>query len=794
MFDHDLQSRVISKQFDDATSITYIYEDTTSRLKSMTDAKSQRTNYEYTADDNLEHITYTDTAGQPLDPPTHAVDFTYDPDYNRVTSMTDGTGLTSYSYYQITATPPLGAGQLHTVDGPLANDAITYGYDELGRVVSRSINGVASSVTYDSLGRLDTSDNVLGHFSRIYDGATHVTPRIQTVNYPNGQTANYGYFDNSHDRRLQTLQDLTSTSVNVSKFDYANYDPEGQIIDWTKTLDRSTPIVSSHTYDSADELTEVTNTTAGNPPTSLNYGYDPAGNRTSDNSGSYSINDVNQITNKGYSHDLNGNMTSDGVLGFEWDAANRLTAIVHPGDGGRSEFTYDGLSRRVQIVEKDGNGLVQRTTKFVWDGQTIAEERNGASTVLKRFLPEGVQIPANASPNQKLFYSRDHLGSVRSLTNEDGTLLSSIDYDPYGSISRPPVPANVTTDGPVIAGAVSRKTHGGAGTFDVTLPLSGAPGIEMRNLNGNYILVLTFDRTVVAGTATIASGVGTAGLPTFIGNTATVSLSGVTDRQTITVELDNVVGVTGLTDKVFVTMSVLVGDVNQNGAVTSDDIDLVRANLGAVIDNSTFKYDVNANGAITSSDLALNKSMYGDSLFPDFAFTGHYYHARSGLYLTLYRVYNPAIGRWISRDPIGETHELNLYEYVRNNPLNRVDQFGLWPRTILNYGSCCNNSSRAEWASVVGVGWKMLLPGQCVGLIIDGTDCEGMTCGGGFYYVSGLTIGTCSTPGCDLPPFTNRRWTPSDKDPGALSPSQRGMLYGDTPPGYTYGPRPPARP
>jgi RHS repeat-associated protein len=671
-FNRDLQSRVYQKVFADQTSINYVYENTTSRLKSMTDALSQTTNYQYFADDNLQQINYTNAVHT-----TPTVSFIYDPNYNRVGSMTDGTGTTNYSYYLITATPPLGAGQLHTVDGPLANDLITYGYDELGRVISRSINNVASSVTYDSLGRLNTSDNVLGHFTRAYDGTTHVTPRIQTVNYPNGQMANYTYLDRLHDFRLQTLQDLTSSSINVSKFDYANYDPEGQIKDWTKTLDRSTPIASSHIYDLADQLTEVTNTTTGNPPTSLSYGYDSPGNRTSDNSASYSINDVNEITNKGYAYDLNGNMTSDGVLGFEWDAANRLTAIVHPGDGGRSEFAYDGLSRRVQIVEKDGSGAVQRTSKFVWDGQTIAEERNGLSTVVKRFLPEGVQILANASPNQKLFYSRDHLGSVRSLTNENGALLSSIDYDPYGSISRPPVPANVTTDGPVITGAVSRKTQGGAGTFDVTLPLSGAPGIEMRNLSGNYTLVLTFDRTVVSGTATIASGVGTAGLPTFSGNTATVSLSGVADRQTITVELDNVLGVTGLTAKVFVAMSVLVGDVNQNGAVTADDIDLVKGHLGATVDNSTFKYDVNANGAINSSDLALNKTMYGDSLFPDFAFTGHYYHARSGLYLTTYRDYSPALGRWLSRDPIGERGGLNLYGYVGNDPIRSTDPLGL---------------------------------------------------------------------------------------------------------------------
>jgi YD repeat-containing protein len=128
---------------------------------------------------------------------------------------------------------------------------------------------------------------------------------------------------------------------------------------------------------------------------------------------------------------------------YQWDAANRLTAIVYPSSAGRTEFTYDGLSRRVQLVEKDGGGAVQRTSKFVWDGMTMAEERDSTgATVVKRFLSEGVQIPANTSPNSKLYYSRDHLGSIRSMTNENGAVLSTLDYDAYGSISRAAVPAN----------------------------------------------------------------------------------------------------------------------------------------------------------------------------------------------------------------------------------------------------------------------------------------------------------------------------------------------------------------
>jgi RHS repeat-associated protein len=63
---------------------------------------------------------------------------------------------------------------------------------------------------------------------------------------------------------------------------------------------------------------------------------------------------------------------------------------------------------------------------------------------------------------------------------------------------------------------------------------------------------------------------------------------------------------------------------------------------------------------------------------PEFGFAGMQYHAGSGLYLTLFRVYDPRTGRWLSRDPIEEEGGFNLYGYVGGDPINYIDPLGLW--------------------------------------------------------------------------------------------------------------------
>ena len=94
---------------------------------------------------------------------------------------------------------------------------------------------------------------------------------------------------------------------------------------------------------------------------------------------------------------------------------------------------------------------------------------------------------------------------------------------------------------PVLQSAVSRMTHGTAGTFDVQLPLTGASGIECRANGVGLSIVLSFDQTVVSGTAAITAGTATvSGSPVFATNTMTVNLSSVADAQAVTLTVSNV--------------------------------------------------------------------------------------------------------------------------------------------------------------------------------------------------------------------------------------------------------------
>jgi len=439
----DLNRRVIAKVLADGAQTRYVYERTTSRLKQTIDAKGQTTSYDYYIDDLRKQVSFANAQV-----PTPSVSFTYDPNHPRVTTMSDGAGVTRYLYGSAGAP---GAQRLVSVDEPRSpgvRGSIEYGYDELGRLARRVLDGAATEVEYDASGRRVVERNALGTFTYSYVGASR---RVGKVSYPNQQSTAYAYLDAAGDLRLREIANLDPQGDVLSRFGY-EYDKNGKIVRWERFLPGSQPANSAYafTYDLAGQLTGAALEADHAKVSGYAYEYDAAGNRTraeDDRAATISIyNAVNELVAQheagppakasAFAYDANGNTISDGQRTFEWDAADRLTAVV---DGSRrSEFSYDGLGRRVQIVERR-SGKVEGTTYLGWcDDEICVEYEQGGQLANKPLLARQIfrrGFLESDGPTAR-FVARDHLGSIREVTDQGGKVVGRYDYDPYGVATR----------------------------------------------------------------------------------------------------------------------------------------------------------------------------------------------------------------------------------------------------------------------------------------------------------------------------------------------------------------------
>ncbi|MBI4739933.1 RHS repeat-associated core domain-containing protein [Candidatus Woesearchaeota archaeon] len=134
----------------------------------------------------------------------------------------------------------------------------------------------------------------------------------------------------------------------------------------------------------------------------------------------------------------------------------------------------------------------------------------------------------------------------------------------------------------------------------------------------------------------------------------------------------------------------------------------------------------------------------------DIGYAGYMVFAPSGtnikLNLTWYRAYSPELGRWLSRDPIGEEGGINLYGYVENRPINTFDPFGLQQEAVLPTG----------WAAA---GAEPTPVGECVMVLVT------VTVGGYYIYKSHCRNKPVPVPGRPkpLPPSTSCNSQPPAK-------------------------------
>jgi hypothetical protein len=230
---------------------------------------------------------------------------------------------------------------------------------------------------------------------------------------------------------------------------------------------------------------------------------------------------------------------------------------------------------------------------------------SGGSAASPTYITTVVNFPAAAlGQNVKLKWRQGSDSSVAP-TNP-GSRIDSI------AISAPAC----NTTAPTVANAVSRKTHGAAGVFDINLPrvpITGAIGIEPRGgVAGQHQIVVTFANPVTVGSATV-TGAGAATVSTA-GTTVTVNLTNVTNAQRMAVTLSNVSDGTNL-GNIVIPMGVLLGDVGGNGSVTGSDVSQTKAAAAAgTVDATSFRADININGTINATDVSIDKAASGTAL------------------------------------------------------------------------------------------------------------------------------------------------------------------------------------
>ena len=82
-----------------------------------------------------------------------------------------------------------------------------------------------------------------------------------------------------------------------------------------------------------------------------------------------------------------------------------------------------------------------------------------------------------------------------------------------------------------------------------------------------------------------------------------------------------------------------------------------------------------------------------------FRFSSEYYDSELDLVYYNYRHYSPSLGRFLSRDPIQEQGGLNLYAFVGNDSLLKLDVLGALKNNKLSF---CNLYKQSSMAYSIG--------------------------------------------------------------------------------------------
>ncbi|MFE7133143.1 polymorphic toxin-type HINT domain-containing protein, partial [Streptomyces sp. NPDC057638] len=324
------------------------------------------------------------------------------------------------------------AGRLTSASSPKGNNA--YEYDDRGQLLKSTGPSGDATYAYNPDGQLTTRTDAAGTAA-----FTYVQRRLTSAKDPlTGTTQSYGY---------DASGTLDRIGYGPGQSRSLSYDNLGRLDTDTVKNSAGQPLSSiDYGYDDADRLTSKT-TTGGAKPGAQTYGYDRAGRLTSWTA---------EGTTTDYRWDDSGNRTKNGTKTATYDERNRLLS-----DG---DYSYDHTPRGT-LATRTSSGLTENYTFDAFDRLTQAGESNTAYTYdsLDRIASRGTAdfsyagLAPDPVKDQSATYGRgaahellavaegtgparltldDKRGDITgSLSATDGaatTLDESAAYDPFG--------------------------------------------------------------------------------------------------------------------------------------------------------------------------------------------------------------------------------------------------------------------------------------------------------------------------------------------------------------------------